>query len=330
MEDMQILLDNVARQALAEYDMSGFTLMFIRHSDNVTYKVETPSLGAYLLRIHVPVTDAMGAHGADTSAVNSELLWLEALSRDTDLILQKPVRNQTGALVTQVKVENSASPVNCTLMHWVDGQPYHRDLDSEETAHQIGEILAKLHIHVSQWQIPEGFKRPKRDIGYFEEVLRGFQPALNDGRVSSSDYSEFKTSIALLTETLRSLEESRQTHGLIHADTHKGNMLYHDGKIRLIDFSFCAFGNFMFDLGVCFSDMKESLHQGFLEGYQSLRALPDDYQRLIEGFFVGSMVGTFSYWVANPKTQEVLVMKVPQIARDYASKFNRGDHFWFS
>jgi Ser/Thr protein kinase RdoA (MazF antagonist) len=330
MEEKQILFNDVARRAVAEYDMKGYTLLFIRHSDNVTFKVECPCLGAYLLRIHVPVTRAMGAHGADSSAVNSELLWLEALSQDTDLVLQKPVRNRAGALVTQVPAENEASPINCTLMHWVDGQPYHRDSESEQTAHQIGEILAKLHIHASQWRIPEGFKRPKRDIGYFEGALRGIQPALKDGRVSPSDYSEFEASIALLTETLHSLDENRETRGIMHADTHKGNMLYHDGKIRLIDFSFCAFGNFMFDLGICFSDMKESLHRAFLEGYQSLRTLPDDHQRLIEGFFVGSMVGTFSYWVDNPHAQEILATKAPQIAKDYAAKFNRGEYFWFS
>jgi Ser/Thr protein kinase RdoA (MazF antagonist) len=211
----------------------------------------------------------------------------------------------------------------------VDGQPYHRDLESQQTAHEIGEILAKLHIHASRWEIPGGFKRPKRDTGYFEGVLRAIQPALKDGRVSTSDYAEFEKSIGLLTETLRSLDQNRQTHGIMHADAHKGNMLYHDGRIRLIDFSFCAFGNFTFDLGVCLSDMKESLHRACLEGYQGLRTLPDVHQRLIEGFFVGSMVGTFSYWLANPRAQGILATKVPQIARDYAARFNRGEHFWF-
>jgi hypothetical protein len=66
-----------------------------------------------------------------------------------------------------------------------------------------------------------------------------------------------------------------------------------------------------------------------LEGYQGLRTLPDVHQRLIEGFFVGSMVGTFSYWLANPRAQGILATKVPQIARDYAARFNRGEHFWF-
>lgn len=330
MNERQILYNDVANRAIAEYNINNYSLRFIRHSDTVTFKVESPGLDTYLLRIHVPITDAMGGHGADPDSLNSELLWLNALSQHTDLVLQKPVRNRTGALVTQVPMANAALPVNCTLLSWVEGQPYHRDLESDQTANQIGEILAKLHNHASQWEIPEGFKRPQRNIEYFEKTLRNIQPALKDGRISPSDYSEFDTSIALLTEMLRSLDENRQTHGIMHADTQKGNMLYHDGKIRLIDFSFCAFGNFMFDLGVCFSDMKENLHPAFLEGYQSLRTLPDEYQRLIEGFFVGSMVGTFSYWVANPRAQKILATKVRKIARDFAAKYNRGEYFWFA
>ena len=85
MEEYQILFNDVARHAVAEYNLKGYSLTFIRHSDNVTLKVEDPGLGAHLLRIHVPVTKAMGTHGANSNAVNSELLWLEALSQDTDL-----------------------------------------------------------------------------------------------------------------------------------------------------------------------------------------------------------------------------------------------------
>ena len=145
-----------------------------------------------------------------------------------------------------------------------------------------------------------------------------------------SDYAEFEKSIAIVIEILSALDKNRHTYGIMHADTQKGNMLYHDGDIRLIDFSFCAFGYFMFDLGVCLSDMKVNLHQDFLKGYRSLRALPGNYQRLVEGFFVGSMVGTFSYWVANPRAEKILRTRVPQIAEDFAVKFNRGEHFWFT
>ncbi|NOR83251.1 MAG: hypothetical protein GQ526_07130 [Ardenticatenales bacterium] len=53
MEEKQILFNDVAGRAVAEYGIKGYRLKFIRHSDNVTFKVTHPGLGAYLLRIHV-------------------------------------------------------------------------------------------------------------------------------------------------------------------------------------------------------------------------------------------------------------------------------------
>jgi Ser/Thr protein kinase RdoA (MazF antagonist) len=319
----------LTRQALAAYRLEDASLIFIRHSDTISYRVETPDGENFLLRLHIPITQSMGTHGADYAAVNSELLWLEALYQDTDLVLPQPIRNLFGALVTQIQSPEAEEKVNCTLLRWVVGDPYHRDLETADTAFQIGIIAAKLHNHASQWQIPEGFTRPDRAISYFEKVLRGILPAVVDGRIRSSDYEVLKTSVYLLIEQLRRTSQDRQRVGLIHADMHKGNMLLYQDQIRLIDFSFCAFGNFMFDLAICMADMKKELQPAFLAGYQSLRPLPADYQSLVEGLFVGSMVGTFSYWVPNPGVTTILVRKVPQIVNEYAVKYNQGEHFWF-
>ncbi len=328
MEDTAARFEDIVRQALAQYGMQGCALAFIRHSDNVTYKVESPGAGAYLLRIHVPVVAAMGSHGSDPQAIRSELAWLEALSRDTDLVLQQPVRNRAGELVTRISPSDGGAPVHCTLLHWVAGQPYHRDLESEDTARQIGTILARLHLHAAQWERPEGFVRPRRDLAYFQGVLRDLWPAVADARIGRSDYAELEKSIGTLGDMMRSMDDNRQTWGIIHADAHKGNLLYQAGEIGLIDFSFCALGSYMFDVAVCLSDMKPALHRAFVGGYQRLRNLPAGYQRLVEGFFLGAMVGTFALWIPNPRAQGVLATKVPQIARDYATKLNRGEHFW--
>jgi len=329
MDDYQDKFEAIAKSVLADYALDEPRLSFIRQSDSVTYKVTTANSEPYLLRIHIPITSAMGAHGADYDMVKSEMMWLQALTRDTKLILQKPIRNRSGALVT-ISSWDRGSPVNCTLLSWVDGKPYNQALESEQTVYQIGMILATLHNQASQWSCPEGFKRPKRDIRYFTNVLEGLMPAVEDGRINRSDYAELSQSIDLLIDRMSSLDESQQFYGIMHADAHKGNMLYHEGKIRLIDFSFCAFGNYMFDLGICLSDMKEEFRLLCLEGYQSLRELPDNYQQWIEGFYIGSMVGTFSFLVPNPGAQEILARKVPQIAQDFARKFNQGVPFWFS
>jgi len=317
---------DLAHHVLTQYELNDPQLTFIRHNENVTFQVSTSS-GSYLLRIHLPVTDAIGGHGADYDMVLSEAIWLSALNDDTSLILQKPVPNRSGNLVSRIEHDNFQ--VNCTLLSWIDGDPYYRELESPETAFHIGEILATLHNHASQWQVPQNFKRPVRDHQYFQDVLIGIIPAVEDGRITRTDFEALSRAIEKLQDLMKTLNKNSDRYGIMHADGHKGNMLYSDGDIRLIDFSFCAFGDYMFDLGVCMSDMKQELHAMFLKGYQTLRCLPENHEQLIEGFFVGSIVGTFSFWVKNPKTQEVLSRKVPQITRDFVSKFNTGNHFWF-
>lgn len=328
MEITKTRKDAFAERALENYDLPDAQLSFIRHNETITYKVTSAGSGAYLLRIHLPLTTALGTHGANLDMVQSELAWLLALRAETDLVLQKPVRNRSGELVTRIPAEDG-SLINCSLLSWIEGEPYLRDLETEETARQIGTTLASMHEQSSRWEIPAGFTRPVRDIPYFYQMLDGLTPAVNDGRISASDHAELSRSIELLTGMMHGMDESRDVYGLMHADTHKGNMLIHEGKIRMIDFSFCAFGNYMFDLGICFSDMKAELHHSCLQGYQSVRKLPENYRQLVEGFFIGSVVGTFSFWVANPATQEILSRKLPAITRDFAARFNQNERFWF-
>ena len=72
MEEKQILFDDVANRAVAEYNIKSYTLMFIRHSDTATFKVKSPSQGTYLLRIHVPITEAMGLRTSMAKCLESE------------------------------------------------------------------------------------------------------------------------------------------------------------------------------------------------------------------------------------------------------------------
>lgn len=326
----RLQLDDIAHRALARYALPDHRLRFLRHGDTATYKVETSDGDARLLRVHVPVTLAMGSHGAEARAVESELLWLEALRRETPLPLQTPVRNLDGDLVTAVRIPGGAAEVNCTLLGWLAGEPYHRDLETERTAHHIGEILAILHDHASRWEPPEGLTRPRRDVAYFERALAALGPARDDGRIGPGDHAELEASIERLVALLRSRREDRATDGLMHADAHKGNLLHEDGRIRLIDFSFCAFGCFLFDLGVAMSDMKQALHPAFLRGYRGVRPLPEDHAELVEGLCVGSLVGTLSYWTGNPRARELLVRKAPEVTRMFSVPFNRGERFWFA
>jgi Ser/Thr protein kinase RdoA (MazF antagonist) len=319
---------DIARQALTVYGMDDLPCVFLQHSENVTFRVDRPDGTACLLRLHIPFNPALGKHGADAKVVNSEMLWLRALNRDTHLPVPYPLENKQGEFVTQIAAEDGG-PINCTLLQWLEGGAYERKMENEDTAAQIGVLIGTLHLHSSHWRLPHGFTRPVRDVAYFHSAIAALRPAVDDGRISYKDYKSLEISIETLTTMMQAVRKTRQTEGLLHGDLHRGNLIIHNGQIKLIDFSLCSFGNFMFDLGVCLSDINPDLRSIFLINYDRLFHLQVEYERLIEGFFLGSFIGTFAFLITNPLTQETLVHKVPVIAREYAERFNRDERFWF-
>jgi Ser/Thr protein kinase RdoA (MazF antagonist) len=318
----------LVQAALAAYALDDAACTFIQHSENVTYKVDAPDGNAFVLRLHLPAQAALGTHGLDPRMVNSEMLWLQALQREVQLPVPRPLPNQQGEFVTQVTLEEGRV-VNCTMLQWLEGETYKHEMEDEDTAAQIGVIVGKLHLHASRWRLPSGFKRPARDAAYFEGALAALRPAVDDGRIRYQDFRAFEIAIQTLTTMLGTLTTTRQTVGLLHADLHRGNFIIHNGQIKLIDFSLCAFGNFMFDLGICLADMSPQLHNIMLLNYNRLFPLPVEYKRLIEGFFIGSFVGACAFFADDPNAQETLIRKIPLIAREYTTRFNNDERFWF-
>src|SRR5579863_5453428 len=108
-----------AEQALKSYALHNPQITFLRHNENLTFHVSDHGQGAsYLLRLHFPLNEnfkePFKGMRQQPAALASELLWLEALHRDTPLTVQQPVRNISGSLVTLIQVGTTTIP--CTLL----------------------------------------------------------------------------------------------------------------------------------------------------------------------------------------------------------------------
>ncbi|MEW5867916.1 MAG: phosphotransferase [Chloroflexota bacterium] len=330
LDEIERLLSQAARLGLEQYPIDErLSLTPLRHNENATFRVEAQGQPRYLLRLHYPRTSALDFTHGDLVLIESELAWLEALGRETKLALPKPLRARNGRLAVSVEIAEAGLSLPCSLLHWVAGQPYTRDLESESTARSLGDTIARLHEHGSRWQPPPGFKRTRRDAAYFQEMLENLRRVAAQSPIQASDLEIFSQSVSILVQEMAQLPEIAPFYGLIHADLHKGNLLLHAGQVRPIDFSFCSFGHFTFDLAIALSDMRPELRQAALESYQAVRPLPENYARQIEGFFVGSMLGTIYFIASRPVEQEWVGRRVPQIAEDYARKYNQGIPFWF-
>lgn len=279
-------LKRLAETALQAYDLPVSSIARLAHGeDNTTFRVDSIGGERYVLRVH----RATGSpwHPLRTPEnVRSEMEWLAAIRRDTDLQVPEPVPTLDGSLFTVARSEGVPEPRTCVIFRWLEGRFLHKGLTPAHLE-RVGAFTARLHLHASSFARPEGFTRDRVDsmghdvIPYIQSVFAA---------VLSAD------DLAVVTEALKrargvvdELGESPDLFGLIHSDLHQENYLFHRGEVRVIDFDDCGWGHFLYDLGVTLLNVdplphKEALREALLRGYRSVRPLPVEHERYLPTF----------------------------------------------
>lgn len=332
--------NSLALTALAQYNVSVAQLVFLGHSENVTFRVETwnnqnfATSGEYdeqtlfLLRIHYPIAKFCDRIWQECAVIESELIWLTALYEDTDLIVPYPVQNLSGSFITCVAVDDISETLNCTLLKWVDGSP----LDTEPTpiqARQIGELMAQLHQHASLWELPPDLTRPKYDWEQLHASLMKLQSLVDAGTISVTDFAVLERVVQQISNVMTTLERTRTNWGLIHADLNEKNYIFHAGEVCPIDFSCCGFGYYLWDIANTLLHLFPENRRAFLSGYQSVRQLPNEHQSILEAFFIGAIVNNFAFLASQPNEHDYLLETVPYVGESLCSKYLKGEPFLF-
>jgi len=295
-------LRRVGRTALASYGLEDARLALLRHEHNTTFRVDARS-GRYVLRINRP-----RVHTPDT--IGSEMAWLSALRRDTDLGVPEPVAARDGSLVVVARDPSVPEPHVCVLLRWLDG----RFVDQRLTpAHlrRVGALEGHMQEHAASWTPPSGFLRPRVDtltdtakvdsMAQSAAVARnGDHPTKEDGDrglqvvealVSTADAELFARALEVVWATTRKLAEVPGAFGLIHGDLHYENFLFHRGEARAIDFDDCGWGFHLYDLAVTLWELEgrpryDELREALLDAYAQERPLPEDHATHLRVLFV--------------------------------------------
>lgn len=106
-------LRRLGRTALARYGLEDARLTVQRYEHNLTFRVDARG-GPYLLRINRP-----RVHTPDT--VGSEMAWLSALGRDTDLRVPEPAAARDGSCVVVACDPGVPEPRVCVLLRGSTG-----------------------------------------------------------------------------------------------------------------------------------------------------------------------------------------------------------------
>jgi Ser/Thr protein kinase RdoA (MazF antagonist) len=278
-------LRRMAEKALLDYGIRGARLSLLDHFNNTTFRVDAPNGERYVMRIH-HTSPSQAYPGRTEVEVRSEMMWLDALRRDTDLGVPEPVRTADGAFLAIAQVDGVPGPRMCVLLKWLAGRFIDKGLAAWHLE-RVGVFIARLHEHTTHYRVPEGFTRVQVD-----EV----SDALAEYMLSKFGQFRSPEEVGVVEETIRRVREVQarmgtgpEVFGLIHSDLHQMNYLFHRGQVRAIDFDDCGWAAFIYDLTVTLSEIKHmkdypALRAALLRGYRSIRHLSAEHESYLETY----------------------------------------------
>jgi Ser/Thr protein kinase RdoA (MazF antagonist) len=313
-----------ARMALTFYPLENPAVHFIGHSDNLTFRVEDGE-AIYLLRLHKPVVPFYQGLRQVPQVIESELLWIKALA-EAGFAVQRPMQTHFGDLVAAIEVAGGEK-VTCTLLSWIEGRHFTPSAPGAlEMIERFGTLVARMHEFAGGWTPPRVFTRPHYDTPHFQRVFARLLRGVDLGVFSEEVYRTLRATGQAIMDVIEGLPDDPANWGMIHADLHVGNFLVAEGQPAPIDFSFCGFGHYLFDLSVCLAGgLNASLRPAFMQGYRQVRAFPESDYRAVDAYVLAGRLSYYAYQVNNPSERAWLLRRLPEVAKGECSRFLEGE-----
>ncbi len=288
-------LRHLALRALASYPFDAFHLKAIQHRENATFRLRTNDR-RYLLRVIRPGYKA-------PAVVQSEMMWLNAITQETDLVVPEPIANREGKLLTVISVPGVPEPRICALFGWVEGRFCGQANLTESHLEKVGRLMGELHHYAQEFIPPSGFTRMRWDCeGLFGGGLGG---TLENARslLGAERRETVDRAINRIDRAMRQLGETSSVWGLIHGDLQQLNYVFSKGEARAIDFDDCGWGYYLYDISTSLGPLVSrndfsALRAAFLRGYRSVRHLRPKDEALLTDFLIADRL-KLATWMAG-------------------------------
>ncbi|HWU18284.1 MAG TPA: phosphotransferase [Devosia sp.] len=260
-------------------ELAGGRARLINNSENQTFLVETERRGRFTLRIHRPGYQSR-------PAIESELAWMAALRRDTDVPIPEPLPGADGQLLQSFETDEEEAR-HAVLFRFVHGSEPSPDSNMADLFLTLGRYAAQLHLHAMQWKRPPGFER---QVWQAATILDA-DGLWGDWRVAPGVDKTIRSILdradAALWRRLGEYGLAEDRFGLIHADMRLGNLLVDGPGVTLIDFDDSGFCWFVYDFAAAISFHEThasvpALRAAWIEGYRSVRPLGEEHVQAID------------------------------------------------
>lgn len=302
LDEQKAIWMELACTVINRWNLTITEVSWLGYTNNAVFKVDAEE-GEYVLRLHPPGR-------IDIPKLTSELQWLHVIRRNTNLIAPFPYETEIDGekmLFATVYSDKLPSPnmVFCTLFEYVEGEAKTSDTLAEDDMRRVGEYLGKLHT-AGQFTPPQGFVRPWLNWeGLFGENSP-YNPRENAHIITEEQLSVFDKIADRVQQTMQDVGQGADAFGLVHADMLAKNILFHDGEPRALDFEYCGWGYFLYDLTPLLWQLKSDrandyqlLEDAMWAGYTSVKSQPERYRELLDVFIAGRQLASCRWLAVN-------------------------------
>ncbi len=271
-------------------------LSWLTYSTNAVFAVRTAE-ARYVLRLSLP------PGRVKATRLRSELDWLRAIRQRTELLAPNPVSLQTGGgarLFGSVSHGSLPPPHSayCVLFEHLVGRTKSASELGTADCFQIGSYLGSLHQD-AQFEPPADFDRPRLD----QPGLFGAESPYEsdeESRALEAGQREASARVAgRVGQAMARIDCQRDSFGLIHADLLAKNVLFAGDTIAALDFEYCGWGYFLYDLAPLLWQLRgersadyAQLESALLAGYQSTRADAAVDREALEAFIAARQLAS--------------------------------------
>jgi Ser/Thr protein kinase RdoA (MazF antagonist) len=259
--------DTLAESALRAFDVTAQEVLFLGHNSGAAYRVESADAGRLLLKVHAPQGDS---EPLSDHAIIGGLQWLATIAAVTDLPVQTPLPDPSGALLPTVHFRGLS--LACSLQRWLEGR--HVDELTTDQAHSVGDLIGRWHA-TSERHAPTGGEAVRYDSRHLSQALDDLRVLSITDALTQDSWHTIEQATAMACQLVETIGNSADVFGVVHGDLNPDNIIVaDDGTVQFIDLAQLALAPYLWDVGVVlyhYSYQDASVRQALMTGYRSAR-----------------------------------------------------------
>lgn len=284
----------LAERVLKRYSFLTKEITHLATHSNVMFRVVAENGHQRVLRVGTP-------HANSRSNLEIEVSWLDAINRETDIEVAKPIPTAGGALIVDEFDEGIDKERSCVLFSWIPGRPMGEG--SGSFAYRLlGEMCASLQQHGRKWTPPQGARmREWNEVFYYEQTS---DPVIIDDPLFGHLFdvprrSMIRKAIELAQEVIDESYATAEAQ-VVHGDLHEWNVHIASSRLYAFDFEDVMRALPAQDVSICLyssrnSEITNDIRSAFRKGYEMVAQWPVVDERQLDGFHAARQIMLMNY-----------------------------------